>query len=345
MRLADVERPDVPADAVLVRVRATSVNAHDWHMLRGKPYLVRFDEGIRAPKSTILGLDVAGTVEAVGADVTDLKLGDRVYGTRSGAFAEYIAGRNLVPMPSNLSFEQAGAVSVAGQTALQGLRDKGELQPGQSVLINGAGGGVGTFAVQIAKALGAEVTAVTNPKSLELVRALGPDGVIDYTREDFTRGSQRYDLIFDIGGNHSLSRLRRVLTSNGTVVMVAPGAGDWVGFLARMARAVVSSRFSSRKVLPFLSHVSTDDLRLLTGLIEAGKVTPVIDRTYPLEQVPGRHPPRRGRPPDGEGGGHRLTETSRREPSMLTSHFPRISAPAWLHRQETRGPTRGIRDD
>ena len=286
MRLGEVDVPALPEDGVLVRVRATSINAHDWHMLRGKPYMVRLEEGLRAPKSAVLGLDVAGTVQAVGANVTDLAVGDRVFGSRSGAFAEYVSGRNMVPMPANLTFEQAAAVSVAGQTALQGLRDKGGLQPGQRVLVIGAGGGVGTFAVQIAKALGAEVTATTNTNSVDVVRSIGADQVIDYSRENVTRSGQRYDLVMDIGGQHSLLSLRRVLTPGGKVVMVGPGRGEWVGFLGRIGWAIATSRFSNRKVLPFLSHVSTDDLLVLKELIEAGKVTPVVDRTYPLEQTP-----------------------------------------------------------
>ena len=286
MRLAEVDRPDLDDDSVLVRVRATSINAHDWHMLRGKPYIARLDEGLRAPKSTVLGIDVAGTVEAVGANVTGLAVGDRVFGSRSGAFAEYVASRNMVPMPANLTFEQAAAVSVAGQTALQGLRDKGGLKAGQRVLVIGAGGGVGSFAVQIAKALGAEVTGVTNPASVDLVRSIGADHVIDYTRENATRRGGPYDLIMDIGGQNSLASLRRVLAPNGTVVMVAPGRGEWIGFLARIGWAILTSRLSSKKILPFLSHVSTDDLLVLKELIEAGKVTPVIDRSYPLEQIP-----------------------------------------------------------
>jgi NADPH:quinone reductase-like Zn-dependent oxidoreductase len=286
MRLAEIGKPELPDDAVLVRVHATSVNALDWHLLRGKPYITRMDEGLRRPKTAVLGVDVAGVVEAVGANVTDLEPGDRVYGSRTGAFAEYVAGKNLVPMPANLSFEQAAAVSVAGQTALQGLRDKGQLKVGQRVLVIGAGGGVGTFSVQIAKALGAHVTAVTGPDNLEMVRSIGADEAVDYTRSDVTRGRQRYDVIMDIGGQQSLSALRRILVPDGRVVMVAPGRGNWVGFLLRLGRAIAISRFSSRKVLPFLSQVSKDDLLVLKEMIEAGKVTPVIDRVYAFEQIP-----------------------------------------------------------
>jgi len=286
MKLEEVDRPEVADDAVLVRVRATSVNAYDWHMLRGKPYLARLGEGLRGPKTAVLGIDVAGTVEAVGADVTHVKPGNDVFGVRSGAFAEYVAGRNMVPMPKGLTFEQAAAVPVAGQTALQGLRDKGGIQAGQRVLINGAGGGVGTFAVQIAKAFGADVTAVTSTQNVDMVRSIGADRVVDYSRDDFTRSGQRYDLIFDCGGNRSMSRMRRALTPKGTIVLVAPAPGQWAGPIVRVLGAIVTSRFSSKRVRPFLSQVSKDDLLVLKELIEAGGVTPVIDRTYPFEQIP-----------------------------------------------------------
>jgi NADPH:quinone reductase-like Zn-dependent oxidoreductase len=286
LRLERVPRPPLTDDGVLVRVRATSVNALEWHTLRGKPYIARLTDGLRRPKSALLGTDVAGVVEAVGTNVTDLEPGDEVFGSRTGAFAEYVSGRNLVRMPKGLTFEQAAAVSVAGQTALQGLRDKGRLRAGQRVLINGAGGGVGTFAVQIAKALGAEVTAVTSTPNLEMARSIGADHVLDYTREDFTRGPGLYDLVLDIGGNRSLSSMRRTLTPGGTVVLVAPSPGQWVGPVARVLAAVATSRFTDRKVLPFLSSVRRDDLLVLKDLIESGKVVPVIDRTYAFEQLP-----------------------------------------------------------
>jgi len=286
MKLQDVDKPELTEESALIRVHATSVNAYDWHMLRGKPYLARLGEGFRAPKTTILGLDVAGIVEAVGASVTHLKPGDRVFGSRTGAFAEYISGRNMVPMPEGATFEQAAAVPTAGQTALVGLRDKGEIQAGQRVLINGAGGGVGTFAVQIAKALGADVTAVTSTKNVEMVSRIGADQVIDYTREDFTRGGQRYDLILDIGGNRSLSRTRRVLTPEGTLVLVAPGRGQWIGPIVRVLGAIVTSRFGRQQVRPFLAPVSKDNLLFLKELIEAGRLTPVIERTYPFNEIP-----------------------------------------------------------
>jgi NADPH:quinone reductase-like Zn-dependent oxidoreductase len=286
MEVRDVEQPEPTAEGALVRVRATSINAYDWHMLRGKPYLARLSEGFRRPKTTVLGVDVAGEVEAVGRNVTHLKPGDRVFGSRTGAFAEYVSGKNMVPMPDNLTFEQAAAVPVAGQTALQGLRDKGDIQAGQRVLVNGAGGGVGTFAVQIAKAFGAEVTAVTSAKNVQLMRTIGADHVIDHGREDFTRGGTHYDLVLDIGGTPSLRAIRRALTPTGRLVMVAPGGGQWIGPIIRVVGGVALSRFSGQTLQTFLSHVSTDDLLVLKELIEARKVTPVIDRTYRFEQIP-----------------------------------------------------------
>jgi len=286
MELRDVDMPELTEEGALVRVRATSVNAFDWHMLRGKPYLARLGEGFRAPKTTILGLDIAGIVEAVGAKVTHIKPGDRVFGSRTGAFAEYICGRTMVPMPAGITFEQAAAVPTAGQTALVAVRDKGELEAGQSVLINGAGGGVGSFAVQIARALGADVTGVTNTRNVEVVREIGAGEVVDYTRDDFTRAGKRYDLIVDAGGNRSLSSMKRVLTAKGRIVMVAPGRGEWVGPIVRIVGAVVMTRLGRHSVRPFLAPVSRENLLVLKELIEAGKVRPVIDRTFPFAQVP-----------------------------------------------------------
>ena len=287
LRLADVDKPVLSADdAILVRVRATSLNAHDWHMLRGKPYLARLGEGFRAPKERHLGLDVAGIAEEVGPNVTDIKPGDAVYGSRYGAFAEYISSKNMVPMPAGLSFEQAAAVPTAGLTALQGLRDKGALETGERVLVNGAGGGVGSFAVQIAKALGGHVTAVTRAKNVDMARSIGADEVIDYAREDFTRGGGRFDLILDIGGNLRLSRMRRALTPTGRIVMVAPQPGQWVGPIARIVGAVITTRLGSRPATAYLADVRRDDLITLKELIEAGKLRPVIDRTIPFEEIP-----------------------------------------------------------
>ena len=282
----EVDKPALTDDGVLVRVRATSINAHDWHMLRGKPYLARLSEGFRKPKEWILGLDVAGVAEAVGANVTHVKPGDAVFGSRYGAFAEFITGKNMVPMPAGLTFEQAAAIPTAGQTALQGLRDHGALQPGQRVLINGAGGGVGTFAVQIAKALGAEVTAVTSTRYVELMRSIGADEVVDYTRDDFARATDRYDLILDVGGNRRLSTMRRALTPSGRVVMVAPQPGQWIGPVARLAGAVITTRLGARPARAFLASVNRDDLNFLKDLIEAGKITPIIDRTYAFAAIP-----------------------------------------------------------
>ena len=286
LAVGDVDKPQVTDDTVLVRVHATSINAHDWHMLRGKPYIARLDEGIRRPKTAILGLDVAGIAEDVGRNVTHLKPGDRVFGSRSGAFAEYITGRTMVRMPAGVTFEQAAAVPTAGQTALQGLRDHGRLEAGQRVLVNGAGGGVGGFAVQIAKALGAEVTAVTKPQSLEVVRSIGADEVIDHTNEDFTRRGRRYDLILDAGGNRSIASLRRAVTADGTLVLVAPAPGQWVGPLIRIAGAALTSRFSNHAVRFFIATPNKEDLTFLGELMEAGKLTPVIDRTYRFDDIP-----------------------------------------------------------
>jgi len=286
LHIEEVAKPTPTDEGVLVRVRATALNAHDWHMLRGKPYLARLTEGFRAPKERQLGLDVAGIVEAVGANVTHVKPGDSVYGSRYGAFAEYVSGKSMVPMPANLTFEQAAAIPTAGQTAVQGLRDHGALQAGQRVLIIGAGGGVGTFAVQIAKALGADVTAATGTKNVEMVRSIGADHVIDYTREDFARGKKRYDLVLDIGGTRRLSTLRRVLTPTGRVVMIAPQPGQWIGPIVRIAGAFITNRLGRRPARAFLAEVSREDLLVLKELVEAGKVTPVIDRTYPFDQIP-----------------------------------------------------------
>ncbi len=285
MELRDVDLPEATGDQVLVRVRAASVNALDWHLLRGKPYMARIAEGLRRPKTTILGADVAGVVEAVGPDVIDLKVGDAVYGSQLGGFADYVAGRTFVPIPAGLTFEQAAAVPTAGLTALQGLRDKGGLQAGQRVLVNGAGGGVGTFAVQIARAFGAEVTATTSSASVELVASLGAHEVIDHTRDDFTRLGPRFDLVFDIGGQHSLAAMRRALVPTGKVVLVAPAPGQWLGPITRILAAAGTSIVSSRKVLPFLSTVSKDDLLAMTALIEAGKVRPVMDRAFALAET------------------------------------------------------------
>jgi NADPH:quinone reductase-like Zn-dependent oxidoreductase len=284
LRLEVVDKPAVPDDAVLVRVHAASVNAGDWRRVRAAPSFVRLVQGIRRPRNPLLGGDAAGQVEAVGKDVTDLHVGDEVFGVRTGALAEYVSGRNFVPKPTSLTFEEAAAVPIAGLTALQAIRDKGKLRPGQRVLVNGAGGGVGTFVVQLAKAFGAEVSAVTTTANLELLRSIGADHVIDYTREDFTRSEQRYDLILDVGGTPSLPAQRRALTPDGTLVLVGAGKGAG-GPMASLFAALVRSRLLRQRVVSFIAKVDREDLVTLKELIDAGKVTPVIDRTYPLAET------------------------------------------------------------
>jgi NADPH:quinone reductase-like Zn-dependent oxidoreductase len=283
LRLAEVDRPTLEDDRVLVRVVASSVNAGDWRRVRAQPFLVRTAEGWRRPRSPLFGADAAGVVEEVGAEVTDLRVGDEVMGIRTGAFAEFVCGANFVPKPSNLTFEQAAAVPIAGVTALQALRDHGALQAGQRVMVNGAGGGVGSFAVQIAKAMGAEVTAVTSTDHLELLRSLGADRVIDYTREDATH-SGPYDLVVDIGGSPSIGKLRGALTSKGTLVMVGAAKGG-IGVLGRIAAGAFRGRVLKQRVRFFIAGVDKADLLYLKELIEAGKVTPAIDRTYPLAEA------------------------------------------------------------
>jgi NADPH:quinone reductase-like Zn-dependent oxidoreductase len=286
LEVEEIERPVPTAEQILVRVHAAAINAHDWHMVRGKPYIARLSEGLRRPKDGSIGLDVAGIAEEVGSAVTHVKPGDRVFGSRYGAFADYVAGKQMGAMPRNATFEQAAAVPTAGYTALQGLRDKGGLQPGQRVLVNGAGGGVGTMAVQIGKALGAEVTAVTSSRNLELARSIGADHVVDYTVTDATRLKDRYDLVLDIGANHSLSRLGRILAPGGTIVLVGPGGGQWIGPIARVADAIVRTRLGSHAIRAFLADPNRDDLEFLKGLIEAGTLKPVIERTYPFDRIP-----------------------------------------------------------
>ena len=291
LELRDVEKPAIVDDGVLVRVRAASVNPADWHTMTGKPYLMRAQSGPRGPKSERLGIDFAGTVEAVGEDVTEFREGDDVFGGSSGAFAEYVSARESVaPMPGNLPFEQAASVPIAAVTALQALRDKGQVQPGQKVLINGASGGVGTFAVQIAKSFGAEVTGVCSTRNFDLVESLGADRVIDYTREDFTQGEHRYDLMLDIvGGGRSWPDCKRVLSPKATVVVVGgPLPNRWTGLsLRQLVRLRLASSTGDRKlVTPFLAKLNRDDLVVLRDLLETGKVTPVVDRRYELSEVP-----------------------------------------------------------
>jgi NADPH:quinone reductase-like Zn-dependent oxidoreductase len=290
LRLEEIEKPAVADDQVLVRVHASSVNPLDWHYIHGTPYLLRLDAGMGAPGEPRLGVDFAGTVEAVGKAVARFKAGDEVFGGRTGAFAEYVTVREqraIALKPAGVSFEQAASVPIAGITALQALRDKGHIQRGQKVLINGASGGVGTFAVQIAKSYGADVTGVCSTKNVGMVRALGADHVIDYTHEDFTLGSQRYDLIVDNVGSHSLSQYRHVLNPNGVFVIVGgPSTGQWIGPLIVPLKALILSPFVSQKFKPFLAELNREDLAFLADLMQAGKLTPVLDRTYTLNDVP-----------------------------------------------------------
>ncbi len=289
LELQDVPRPAIKDDEVLMRVHAASVNPLDWHFMRGMPYVMRAGTGLRRPTAPQLGVDAAGHVEAVGRNVTQLGPGDEVFGACTGAFAEYASARAsaLARKPSNLTFEQAAAVPVAGITALQGLRDKGRVQAGHKVLINGAAGGVGTFAVQIAKWLGAEVTGVCSTRTVEMVRSIGADHVVDYTREDFTRTGSRYDVILDMIGSRSLSDRRRALTPRGTLVIVgSTDNGRWLGPLKALLAAVVVSPFVSQKLRPIMTQASQSDFKVLQELLTAGRLRPVIDRTYSLSQVP-----------------------------------------------------------
>jgi NADPH:quinone reductase-like Zn-dependent oxidoreductase len=288
LKLEEVGWPALDDDGVLVRVRASSVNRVDWYDVTGRPWIARPITGLRGPRGTRLtGSDFAGTVEAVGKDVTGLQPSEDVFGTSGGSFAEYACARvSVARKPATLTFEEAAAVPVAGVTALQGLRDHGRLRPGQTVLVNGASGGVGTFAVQVAKALGAEVTAVCSTGNVEQARALGADDVIDYTREDFTRSGRRYDLLFDNAGSKSWSACRRILEPGGTLVLVgAPEADSFFGPLRHIARKIVASRRGSQKLVFFMAKPNTADLNVLCELVEAGKVRPVVERRYDLSET------------------------------------------------------------
>jgi len=289
VQITDVEKPIPKDNEILIRVRAASVNPLDWHYMRGTPYVVRIGAGLRKPKVTRLGVDVAGQVEAVGRNVTQFKPGDAVFGMCRGAFAEYVcASESAVAMkPDNLTFEQAASVPVAAVTALQGLRDKGKVKPGQKVLINGAAGGVGTFGVQIAKSFGADVTGVCSTRNVEMVRSLGAGRVIDYTQEDFTKSGRRYEIMLDLVGNRSLSDCRRALTAEGTLVLAGgTDKGRWLGPLAGVLKAVVLSRFVRQKLVMILAKPSKEDLTILHELLKDGKITPVIDKRYRLNAVP-----------------------------------------------------------
>jgi NADPH:quinone reductase-like Zn-dependent oxidoreductase len=290
LQLQDVNKPEVGLDDMRIRVYAAGVHIGDWHLMTGEPYLMRIiGFGFRGPKARVRGTDVAGTVEAVGQNVTRFQAGDQVFGTCDGSFAEYALAREdmLALKPANLTFEQAAAVPTSAFTALQALRTGG-IQSGQKVLIVGASGGVGLFAVQIAKSFGAEVTGVCSTTKVDIVRSVGADHVIDYTKEDFinTRSGPRYDLVLDMGGNRSLSQLRRALTSRGTAVLVGGEGGDrWIG-IGRSLQALLVSPFVSQKLRPVSAKPNKADLQILKELIEAGKVTPVIDKTYSLSEIP-----------------------------------------------------------
>jgi len=293
LKLENIEKPVPNDDQILVKVRAASINPYDWHFVEGTPYIMRMmGVGLRKPKDIQLGVDFAGTVEAVGKNVTQFKPGDDVFGGRGGAFAEYVCRRAegaVALKPANLTFEQAASVNIAGITALQALRDKGKVQPGQKVLINGASGGVGTFAVQIAKSFGADVTGVCSTRNVDLVRSLGADHVIDYTKEDFAKSGRRYDVILDNVPNHSLSDCRGVLTPQGKYVMIGGGGPNdsrWVGPFGRVIKTMVMSPFISQQMGMMMADTSQKDLTILADMMQSGKVKPVIDRTYKLSEVP-----------------------------------------------------------
>jgi len=294
LKFQEIEKPTPADDQLLIKVHAASVNPLDWHFIEGTPYFMRaMGVGLRKPKDTRLGVDFSGTVEAVGKNVTKFKPGDEVFGGRTGAFGEYVCvreARAVAMKPANVTFDQAASVPIAGITALQGLRDKGKVQPGQKVLINGASGGVGTFAVQIARSMGADVTGVCSTRNLDMVRTLGADHVIDYTKEDFTKSEQRYDVILDNVANHSLSECRRVLNPDGKYVLIGGGGvneGRWLGpGLTHAVKAMFLSKFVSQKMGMMLAELNQKDLTALADLMQSGKVTPVIDRTYKLSELP-----------------------------------------------------------
>jgi NADPH:quinone reductase-like Zn-dependent oxidoreductase len=290
LRIAEIDRPEIAANEVLVAVAAAGMDRGTWHSMAGRPYLMRIiGFGFRRPKNRVPGLDVAGTVVLVGSEVTRFQPGDEVFGMSRGAFAEYAAVREdkLDHKPANLSFEQAAVVPISGGTAIQGLRDSGRVQAGQKVLIIGASGGVGTYAVQLAKAFGTEVTGVSSTAKVELVHSIGADHVLDYTRDDYLDGSEKYDLILDIGGNNSLSHLRRALTPQGTLVLVGGEEGNSLtGGFGRQLRALVLTRFVSQRLTMLVSKERSTDLEAMRPYLEGGQVTPVIDRTFSLSEVP-----------------------------------------------------------
>ena len=288
LELGEVDVPAVGDDEVLLRVGAASLNPYDWHLMRGKPYFVRAQIGLRRPKQTRLGADVAGTVEAVGGNVTEFRPGDEVLGHAAGAFAEFVAGRpaSLAPKPAGVTFEEAATLNIAGLTALQGLRDIGRLEAGRQVLVNGASGGVGTFAVQIARSMGAEVTAVCSTRNLDLVRSLGAAHTIDYTRDDFTETDRRYDVILDTVATKPPSACRRILQPHGTYVAVGSlSMGDWIGPITFLAGVWLSGVFRSQTMKSILAKANSEDLGTLADMVSAGSVNPVIDRVVPLEDT------------------------------------------------------------
>jgi NADPH:quinone reductase-like Zn-dependent oxidoreductase len=290
LELKDIDKPEISDDEVLVRVHAAGVGRDVWHVMTGLPYPIRLaGYGLRAPKNPVIGSDMAGVVEAVGKNVRRFQPGDEVFGIGKGSYAEYVRAPEdkLAPKPANLTFEQASVLAIMGSTALQALRDHGKVRPGQEVLVIGASGGVGTYAVQIAKAFGTRVTGVCSTAKVEMVRSIGADHVIDYKREDFAEGDERYDVILDIGGNSSLSRLRRALTPRGTLVIVGgEGGGKWIGGTDRQIRAMMLSPFVGQKLGTFVNKENHEDMLVLKELVESGEVTPIIDRTYPLAEVP-----------------------------------------------------------
>jgi NADPH:quinone reductase-like Zn-dependent oxidoreductase len=288
LKLREIEVPAPGDDGVLVEVHAASVNALDWHLARGVPVFIPILEAISGPKHRVRGVDLAGRVTAVGSKVTRFKLGDEVLGAADGSFTEFTVTteKRLAPKPAGITFEQAATLNIAGLTALQGLRDRARVRAGQRVLVNGAGGGVGTFAVQIAKWLGAHVTAVTRTGSIDLARSLGADAVIDHDAEDFTRRGDRWDVIFDIGGNRPFGRCRQAMKPNGILVAVGGPAGRWLAPASRLIQAVMLWPLTRRRrVVPFAARSDPEGLALLAGLVEGGTITPVIDRRYPLSEA------------------------------------------------------------
>ena len=289
LSLTEIEQPEPEENEVLIKVHAAAANPLDWHFMRGTPYVVRLITGFKKPKIGRLGADVAGTVEAIGKNVTRFKPGDQVFGSCRGAFAEYVCSheQSLAKKPENISFEQAASVPVAALTALQGLRDKGNIKSGQKVLINGASGGVGSFAVQIARSFGTEVTGVCSSRNVEMVRSIGAKQIIDYTQENFTRGEQQYDIILDTAGNHSLSAIRRVLNPGGIYLGVGGPSGRWKMGLTQTLMGNVLSLFVSQNFTSYIANANkAEDLLFMRDLIETGKVTPVIDKRYQLSEVP-----------------------------------------------------------